>query len=141
MRPIGPGPAARERPVGRRPTADPAAATPRPARVGDHAAARLGARPRDRPAPAATRVGCAAPRLGSCAGPGRPAAGRAERLVRRLRHLSHLLDGHPAGLRRCPTCNCSVVAPPRPGRATLVRLALYGAAVYVAALALVLAFR
>jgi hypothetical protein len=47
----------------------------------------------------------------------------------------------PPGYQRCPTCNCSVAPPPRPSRATLVRLGTYVAAVYVAALLLVLAFR
>ena len=45
------------------------------------------------------------------------------------------------GYLRCPNCNCWAAPPPRPGRATLIRLALYAAAVYVAALLLVLAFR
>jgi hypothetical protein len=47
----------------------------------------------------------------------------------------------PPGRLRCPRCNCAAAPPPRPSRASLLRLVAYAAAVYVAALLLVAAFR
>ncbi len=47
----------------------------------------------------------------------------------------------PPGALRCPRCNCAAGPPPRPSRATLLRLATFAAAVYAAALLLVVAFR
>jgi hypothetical protein len=47
----------------------------------------------------------------------------------------------PPGRVRCLNCNYDAAPPPRPSRASLVRLIAYCVAVWVAALLLVLAFR